>query len=93
MIGSQHTGFLKNRFIGENIRLILDIIDYSKQFEIPGFMLLVDFEKAFDKIEWGFIYRTLSYFNFGRSLKSWIKVFYHGSSTCVCNNGLLYWVF
>ena len=83
LIGSHQTGFLKNRFIGENIRFILDVIDHSNYYDMPGFIFLVDFEKAFDNIAWASIHITLSYFNFGISFKSWINVFYHNSTILV----------
>ena len=56
------TGFIKGRFIGENIRFVLDCIDYCKDHDISGFLLLVDFEKAFDRLEWDFIYSCLNFF-------------------------------
>ena len=87
LIGTNQTGFLPGRFIGENVRYILDIIDYSISNNIPGFLLLVDFEKAFDKLEWSFIHRTLEFFNFGTSFINWIDTFYRNSMACVCNNG------
>ena len=45
------TGFLKGRFIGENIRLIDGIIKYTAAKNIPGLLLFLDFEKAFDTVE------------------------------------------
>lgn len=62
LIGPQQTGFLSNRFIGENIRFILDLIDYCSNKNIPGFIFLADFEKAFDTLEWNFIRKSLTYF-------------------------------
>ena len=55
---------------------------------IPGLLLFIDFEKAFDTKEWSFIEKTLKYFNFGTSLVTWIKLFYTDISSCVQNNGL-----
>ena len=48
---NDQTGFLKGRFIGENIRLIDSIINYRDTEKIPGLLLFVEFEKAFDSIE------------------------------------------
>lgn len=48
------TGFRKGKFIGENIRFVLDLIEYSKIHRIPGFLFLLDFEKAFDTVERSF---------------------------------------
>ena len=46
LIDSDQTGFLKGRFIGENIRLIDAIIKYAaaKKKNIPGLRLVLDFE-------------------------------------------------
>ena len=76
IINNDQTGFLKNRFIGENIRLIESIINHTDMEQIPGLLSFVDFEKAFDSIEWSFIEKTLTHFNFGTSLVSYFILFY-----------------
>ena len=48
-------GFISGRFIGENIRLIYDVLFEVRNQDIPGLILSVDFEKAFDTISWKFI--------------------------------------
>lgn len=50
LINEDQTGFLKGRFIGENVRMIYDIMQYTEQNQIPGLLMLIDFEKAFDTI-------------------------------------------
>ena len=87
LINNDQTGFLKGRFIGENIRLIDSIIKYASENNTPGLLLFVDFEKAFDSLEWSFIERTLQYFGFGPSLTQWVKTFYKKIESCVLNNG------
>ena len=87
LINHDQTGFQKNRFIGENIRLIDSIINYAKEKNVPGLLLFVDFEKAFDSLEWNFIEKTLAHFNFGPSLRAWIRLFYTDITSCVQNNG------
>ena len=65
IINNDQTGFLKDRFIGENIRLIDSIINknyYTNTEQIPGLLLFIDFEKAFDTIEWSFIEKTFEIF-------------------------------
>ena len=54
---------------------------------MPGLLLFIDFEKAFDSLEWPFIEKTLRYFNFGMSLVKWFKLFYTDISSCIQNNG------
>lgn len=50
--------------------------------------MLIDFEKAFDTISWKCIYQTLDFFNFGISIKNWIRTFYSDIKSCVIQNGL-----
>jgi hypothetical protein len=39
-------GFMKGRYIGECTRLVCDLIDRCEDVEIPGLLILLDFEKA-----------------------------------------------
>ena len=45
------TGFLKGRSIVENICLINKVISYTLLKDIPGILLFIDMEKAFDTTE------------------------------------------
>ena len=47
----------------------------------------MDFEKAFDTVSWKFFEKVLDYFNFGPSVKLWIKLFQNGSESCIIQNG------
>ena len=83
LISDDQTGFIKDRFIGENIRLIDSVMKFTASKNIPGLLLFLDFEKAFDTLEWAFIHKTQRYFNFGPSLIKWIKVFYCNIESCI----------
>jgi len=69
LISHDQTGSIKNRFIGENIRFLDGVIKYTAAKNIPGLLLFLDFEKAFDTLEWPFIQRTLQHFGFGLSFQ------------------------
>ncbi len=56
-------------FIGENIRLMYDILDITDIDNIPGQLISIDFEKAFDSVSHEFILNVLDKFNFGASIK------------------------
>ena len=64
LINPDQTGFIKGRYIGQNIRLINDILEQTKLRNIPGILLQLDFRKTFDTIEWEFIQGTIALFNF-----------------------------
>ena len=87
LIQADQVGYMKNRYIGENIRIIEDIMNYTDLERLPGFIILVDFEKAFDSVEWPFLFRTLKSFNFGPSFLKWIEILYNKIESCVSNNG------
>jgi hypothetical protein len=55
-INEDQTGYIKNRFIGFNLRQIQDIIDYSNIYKIEGAIIFLDFSKAFDSLEWDFMF-------------------------------------
>ena len=87
LVSNDQTGFIRDRFIGENIRLIDSVSKYTKAKNMPGLLLFLDFEKAFDTLEWPFIRKTFEHFGFGPTLLNWLKVFYCNSESCILNNG------
>ena len=48
------TAYVKDRYIGESIRLITDLLAYTEENSIGGILFSADFEKAFDSIEHSF---------------------------------------
>ena len=76
LIHHSQRGFLKGRYIGESIRMLYDTIMYADKYDIPGMILAVDFEKAFDSVSWSFLEKCLDFFNFGPDICRWIKTFY-----------------
>ena len=87
LIHEDQKGFIKGRFIGENIRQTYDILFEARKQNIPGLLMLIDFEKAFDSISWNFIKESLLFFNFGPTLIKWVEVFYNQVQSCVIQNG------
>ena len=87
LVHNYQKGFMAGKYLGENIRMIYDIINYAEKENKPGLLLLVDFEKAFDSISWAFISNVLSYFNFGPMFMKWVDVFYHNICSCISVNG------
>ena len=87
LIHCDQTGFMKDRFIGQNVRLLCDLLEQTELENIPGILLQLDFRKAFDTIEWPMIQQVLSIFNFGASIKRWIEAFYCKAESSVINNG------
>ena len=87
IISHTQKGFLKNRSMAENTRLIYDIIDKLNSNNQGGLLLLIDFEKAFDSVEWNFLDGALKFFNFGESIRRWVKTFYQNINSSILYNG------
>ena len=86
IIDSSQTGFIKGRYIGENICLIQETIEMVEKENMPGLLFFADFEKAFDSISHKYIIKC---FNFGTDIIKWIKCFYQGANSCVQNAGFM----
>ena len=89
LISTDQTGYIKNRYIGENIRTVHDIISYLEFKKQPGILLLIDFEKAFDSVRWNLIDEALVCFNFGPSFRNWVNILYKNIKSTVLNNGYM----
>ena len=90
LIDEDQTGYVKQLFIGNNIRLIEDIMIYTKQNNVKGIMLTIDFEKAFDSLKWSYLDKCLENFNFGLKFRSYVKTLYNEICAAVLNNGHIY---
>ena len=76
LINRDQTGFIKGRFIGENIRLVLDILSEAESCNMPGLLLFCDWKMAYDSINWDYLKLVVDAYGFGRAFKNWIDIFY-----------------
>ena len=88
VIHFNQNAFVEGRIIFYAIRTIDDVIEYARYKDIPGILVAINFEKAFDSLNLNFLLRVLHAFNFGPSFIPWIRVLYYKASSCVMNNGL-----
>jgi len=87
IIGQQQKGFLRGRYIGESTRLVYDIMHFLERKHQKGLIMLIDFQKAFDSLEWNYIERILSTYGFGNDFLAWHKILYNQAQSCVINGG------
>ena len=76
---------MKNCNIADNTRLVFDLIESFK--DKMGMLMLIDFEKAFDSIDWSFINKCLTFFGFGVSVRKWVETLYSDIGSAVLYNG------
>ena len=70
-----------------NIRTIIDSIDYLNREKKEARLAFIDFEKAFDKLNWTYIDKCLEMFNLGDNIRRWFQVIYNKIESCIINNG------
>jgi hypothetical protein len=64
-----------------------DVIEFTEKYNTEGVIVMLDFQKAFDSVEWEFVFHTMVKYNFGTQFINWIKVLYKNPMFCVKNNG------
>ncbi len=89
VISPDQVAYIKGRFIGTNVRLIQDVFKLYNDRNMPGLFMFVDFKKAFDSVEWDFLFEVLRKFNIGDNFQTWIKLLYIKPCASVKNNGFL----
>ena len=45
LVLSDQTGFVKGRYIGQNVRLLNNLMEFTESNKLPGILLFIDFEK------------------------------------------------
>ncbi len=77
----------KGCYIGQNIKILEDFLFFTKENELPGILLSIDFEKAFDSLNWNILYKTLAHMNFGDNFIGYVKTMYNNIESTILNNG------
>jgi len=80
---------IPDRSIFENLFLISSTIDYVNHKQLLAAVISLDQEKAFDRVNHGFLQRLLAKFNCGPGFRQWINIVYTDISSQVINNGWL----
>ncbi len=72
-----------------NLFMIRDTIEYCNRFDINAYLISIDMEKAFDKVNRDFLYKVLERMNFGPTFISFIKTIYTEITAHVMINGYI----
>ena len=84
IIHNNQCGCVKDRKIGQGIRLMEDVLEILGKKSI---ILAKDEEKAFDRVEWEWLIFVMKKFNFGDYFISWIEILYKNMKSAVVTNG------
>ena len=83
LIHSDQKGLVKGRNISEANRLLQDVIEYTDREDDDGIIIFLDQQKAFDRVEWGWVDHVLSKYKFGEQFREWVQMFFKYAQTCI----------
>ena len=88
LVLSDQTGFIRNRHSFSNIQRLFDIIYSPTGSDVPECVISLDAEKAFDRVEWEYLFMALRKFGFGKDFISWVELLYASPLASVNTNNL-----
>ncbi|MCO5560377.1 hypothetical protein L7F22_013992 [Adiantum nelumboides] len=86
LIHSSLTGFVQDRSILDNVVIFYEAVEWARQTDQPAIMLL-DFEKAYDRVGWGFLEDTLHGIGFPDAWIRGISSLYRSASAAITIGG------
>ncbi len=89
VVHTDQTAYIKGRGVTDNIRLIDDVLWYTREHNLDGILLALDFAKAFDSLDREYILKAFELFNFGDDFLRWLKVFGSDTTSSILYNGWL----
>lgn len=89
VIHPDQTGFIRGRQLFSNIPRLFNILYSPETRPTAEVLLSLDAHKAFDRIEYEYLFATLERFGFGSVFCSWIKILYSSPQASVRTNKII----
>jgi exonuclease III len=86
VIHPDQSGFIPHGDIGENVLLTQAIIDFCEEQEKDGYLIFLDWENAFDRVDHDFMFRVLKRMGFGDFFVGAVRALYTDVSSCLYIN-------
>ncbi|XP_071715315.1 uncharacterized protein [Rutidosis leptorrhynchoides] len=87
LVSSEQSAFLKGHFILDGALIANETIDFLKIKKRKGVIFKVDFEKAFDILNWNFLLEVMRSMGFGSKWIKWISSCLMSASISILING------
>jgi hypothetical protein len=87
LIGAEQQGFIPGGDIAGNLILVKEIIAYCDDEELEGSMIMMDFMKAYDRVDRETMMKTMRAMNIGERYMKMVELLYADSTARVVVNG------
>jgi exonuclease III len=87
VVDATQTAFLPGRWIGDNVLFHLEEVQYLVETGGEGCVVLLDFEKAYDRCVRGWIYQVMERMGFPEPTVRWVRLMLAGTMARVSLNG------
>ena len=87
VIGQQQKAYIEGDIIGSCIVNILNLMKHTNRKQMESLILLIDFKKAFDSLTHKYIENCQKMFNFGESIRRWIRLFFSNREAYILLGG------
>jgi hypothetical protein len=86
VVDETQTAFIPGRWIGDNVLFHLEEVDYLDVAQQPGCIAFLDFEKAYDRVDRGWVVACMGALGFGPVAISWVQLLLRGTvARCLFN--------
>jgi hypothetical protein len=83
LLAPNQTAFVKGRYILVSVVSVHEIIHDTVKKGQKGLVLKLDYEKAYDRVDWQFLEEMMSIRGFGPKWRGWVMSLVKGGSICI----------
>ena len=87
LVATNQSAFIKGRYILESVVVAHEIVHSVHSSKEPGVIIKLDYEKAYDRVNWDFLFEVLKSRKFNPVWINWIELLVKGGSVGVNLNG------
>lgn len=89
LIDADQKGFMKKRHIHSNLINVIELQQIATLNQLEMLVQLLDFEKAYDRVDWEYLWSTMRCMNFGQFFIAMLQLCYDGIMLFLNINGIL----
>ncbi|KAF1316448.1 putative Pollike protein, partial [Globisporangium splendens] len=87
LIHADQKAFVKGRSIHHHIRFLADLQDLVTARDEEAYAMFLDFEKAYDRVNWDYVFQVLDRMGCGGAFSDWVKLLYTSPQAHLLING------